>query len=38
MGAGCDTVRRRFAALIALSCAPAFAQVDLSGEWASRYT
>ena len=24
--------------LIALTCAPAFAQLDLSGEWASRYT
>jgi cyclase len=25
-------------ALIALACSPLFAQVDLSGEWASRYT
>jgi glyoxylase-like metal-dependent hydrolase (beta-lactamase superfamily II) len=25
-------------AFIALACSPAFAQVDLSGEWASRYT
>ena len=31
-------MRFLLAPLIALACSPAFAQLDLSGEWASRYT
>jgi cyclase len=31
-------MRFLLASFIAVSCAPAFAQLDLSGEWASRYT
>jgi hypothetical protein len=31
-------MRLQLAALIALASGPAFAQGDLSGEWASRYT
>jgi cyclase len=31
-------MRLRSLILVALTCAPAFAQIDLSGEWGSRYT
>jgi glyoxylase-like metal-dependent hydrolase (beta-lactamase superfamily II) len=39
MGAGRNKLMlRALASLIVLGCAPVFAQVDLSGEWGSRYT